>query len=116
MARSAEKQGNDEKAIELLQQYLGCSNQNSSFHILSLNILAAIYEKHHDWPLAINCYQVIIPLKYLPSNSLDLLEAYTSIGLTFSRLNDISQANLRAQIDIIRDLLNYQNSIDKLSV
>ncbi|CAF1339726.1 unnamed protein product [Adineta ricciae] len=51
------------------------------------NMLLSFVPSHphlQDWPLTITCYQDIISLKYLPPNSLELLQAYMSIGLTFN--------------------------------
>jgi tetratricopeptide (TPR) repeat protein len=104
MAESAEKQGDDNKAIELLQQSIVDSTKSSWTHILILNTLAALYEKRKDWNLAITCYRDITYLHNLPPNSFELVEAYISIGMVFIPLQKFSEAvrNFQYALDLLR--------------
>jgi tetratricopeptide (TPR) repeat protein len=81
MALSAMAIGDDEKALQILQDM-------DTSHVITYDTKAELYQKRKDWHSAIVSYQDIIDKCQLTPNSPRIVEAHISIAHMYLKLKD----------------------------
>jgi tetratricopeptide (TPR) repeat protein len=99
MAQSAAALGYDDRSLQILEG----SHTLEKPQIRTLLELAEYHKTHEDLPMAIAYYRAVIEECNLPPNSIEIVDAYCSIGSAFYELKDteLALSNYRQARDLL---------------